>query len=232
MSLIERIEALYRWRGRQWSGSSSGVPLTYLQHALRTAQLAESDDAAEVLVAAAFLHDIGLILPARLSGDGSDVAREDAAVDFLRAGFDGRVLEPIRLQGQARRYLAALHADPEPRAPGSPSPPSAPPCGGPMPPREMQRFQAHPHAAEAVQVRRWARCARLHTHKTPPLTWYLGLLEAAMERMTPLAEAATYATGAIPLSRATGVPVTAGIASDAPFAPVTGGGRTIALALS
>jgi predicted HD phosphohydrolase len=184
MSLLERIETLYLWRGQQLSDSASGAPLTYLHHALQTAQLAEGDDAPEPLVAAAFLHDIGLLLPPRMRADGGDVPHLHRAVEFLREGFDDRVLEPVRLQGQAERYLAAAHRDRAPDLSGFRLP-TLGRSGGPMSTHEMLRFSAHPYAADAVQVRRWARCARLHVHPTPPLAWYLGLLEAVLERPMP-----------------------------------------------
>lgn len=54
--------------------------------------------------------------------------------------------------------------------------------GGPMSVGKVQAFEKLPHAADAVRLRRWEDCARRPRQRTPPLAWYVGLLEALIER--------------------------------------------------
>ena len=104
---IPDICALYeRHGGRMYSGE----PVTQLEHALQSAALAEATGADAELITAALLHDLGHLLNDQ--GDtptarGIDDAHQHFALPFLRGLFDDRVLEPIRLHVDAKRYLCA-----------------------------------------------------------------------------------------------------------------------------
>jgi predicted HD phosphohydrolase len=103
------------------------------------------------------------------------------------------VTEPIRLHVQAKRYLVSVDAayflglSPA-------SVHSLQLQGGPMSKAESQAFERLPFAREAVQLRRWDDLAKVPGHATPPLDYYLALLqdlatEASSSEGAPLAAA-------------------------------------------
>ncbi len=181
MSVIERIESLFLWRGRRAYEGEMLEPVSVLEHSLQAAQLAEWDDAGDALVIAAFLHDVGQLLPLPPGADHVDDVHELRAVSFLAEAFGAEVLEPIRLHVQAKRYLVA-------RGPGYEmqlSPASAYTLGlqgGPMMPDEASLFEELPFAADAVQLRLYDDRAKQPGKRTPPLTYFLAKVEGFTQR--------------------------------------------------
>ena len=183
MSVIERIESLLLWRGRQVYEADAEEPMSALEHALQTAQLAEWDDAEAALVAAAFVHDIGRLLPTPPDADPADDVHELRAVAFLSEGFGSSVVEPVRLHVQAKRYLVAR--DPAYRARlSATSQRSLSLQGGPMTDFEIQLFESLPHADDAVRLRLWDDLAKQPGKRTAPLEYFLAMLEP-LQRQAP-----------------------------------------------
>jgi predicted HD phosphohydrolase len=171
MTLIARIEALFLQHGRR---AHDGV--TALEHALQCAQLAEWDHAAASLVAAALLHDIGHFIVVDPYADDVDDVHELRALPLLAEGFSASVIEPVRLHVQAKRYLVATDA----AYAQSLSPASLHSLmlqGGAMGEEELRFFEDLPFARQAVQLRRWDDQAKVPGRATPPLAYYLGVLE-------------------------------------------------------
>jgi predicted HD phosphohydrolase len=185
MDVVERIESLFLSQG--WSAYEGALlePVSALEHALQTAQLAEWDDAEDSLVAAALLHDLGQLLPTPPDADPIDDVHELRAVAFLSEAFGPAVLEPVRLHVQAKRYLVAL----EPRYASLLSPASRATLvmqGGAMTPFEIQLFEELPRSRDAVCLRRWDDQAKQPGKRTAPLSWYLDRLETLLrERDQP-----------------------------------------------
>ena len=175
---IPDICALYeRHGGRMYSGE----PVTQLEHALQSAALAEAAGADAELITAALLHDLGHLLNDQ--GDtptarGIDDVHQYFALPFLRGLFDDRVLEPIRLHVDAKRYLCetrpgyhdALSAD---------SKRSLALQGGTFSAAEAAEFIARPLAPRAVELRLWDDAAKLVGQRTPPLAHFSPILAAA-----------------------------------------------------
>ena len=92
----------------------TGEPVTQLEHALQTAQLAEKAQADAALITASLLHDFG-----HLSNDmgetptlrGVDDKHQYHGVLALKGVFAEAVLNPIRLHVDAKRYLCAVDRD-------------------------------------------------------------------------------------------------------------------------
>ena len=176
------IEPLFAAKGQRMY---AGEPVTQLQHALQSAQLAEQSGADAALIVAALLHDLGHLVNDQGETPtlrGIDDRHEYVALPFLRGLFDDAVLQPIRLHVDAKRYLCArgdgkvngaqywadLSAD---------SKRSLELQGGIFSDAEAQRFIAQPHAAGAVSVRLWDDAAKVENAETPPLSHYLALAE-------------------------------------------------------
>jgi phosphonate degradation associated HDIG domain protein len=183
MSLtIEDIHRLFDTHGaRQYSGE----PVTQLQHALQTAQLAEEAGADDELVTASLLHDLGHLLNDQgetPTERGIDDAHQYFALPFLRGLFPERVLEAIKLHVDAKRYLCA-------RQPGyrealsADSKRSLVLQGGVYDETQCDRFIAQSHAEDAVQLRLWDDVAKSPEKSTPTLEHFLA--RAARCRIDP-----------------------------------------------
>ena len=166
------IEKLFRDHG---GIAYSGEPVTQLEHALQTAQLAEIEEAPIELVTAALLHDLGHLL--NLQGDspsarGIDDQHQYFAIPFLRPLFRPMVIEPIRLHVDAKRALCALEPEYY-EALSEDSKRSLTLQGGVFSKEGTQAFLDKPHARESMRVRRWDDAAKVAGAPTPPLEHYL-----------------------------------------------------------
>ncbi len=175
------LERITHWFDRHGAGSYDGgrrESVSALAHALQCAQLAERAHADAPLVVAALLHDVGHFVALDDLGDRDDMddAHELRAVAVLVRDFAPAVIEPIRLHVAAKRYLTAV----EPRYLAGLSPASMRSLaqqGGPMSRDEVGRFEARPHAQDAVRLRRWDDQAKVPGLPTPALAHYLALVD-------------------------------------------------------
>ncbi len=155
----------------------AGEPVTQLEHALQSAQLAERSGATDALITATFLHDLGHLL--NLQGDtptarGIDDTHQYFALPFLRGTFGDEVLEPIRLHVDAKRALCALERDYFDGL-SEDSRRSLKLQGGIYTAGEAEQFRARPHAGDAMKLRRWDDLAKVAGAVTPPIEHFLGI---------------------------------------------------------
>ena len=179
MDVIERIETLFLTQGHTLYEGRRAEAVTALQHALQCAQLAEWAGSPIALMAAALLHDIGHFV---VSDDHElDDAHEQRALGLLGLDFGRAVLEPIRLHVEAKRYLVAA----DPHYAGRLSPASQHSLqlqGGAMSADERRWFESLPYAEEALSLRRFDDAAKAPGQRTPPLAYYLALIEPLRQR--------------------------------------------------
>lgn len=180
MDPLQHIEALFALHGHRPYEGARREPVTMLEHALQCAQLAEWADARTTLVIAALLHDIGHFIGTDGIGDDEDDTHETRAVPLLVHAFGAAVAEPVRLHVAAKRYLVATDAAYAGTL-SSASVHSLGLQGGPMTLDERTAFDALPHAGEALMLRRWDDMAKTPGKPTPPLAWYLTLMEELRE---------------------------------------------------
>lgn len=176
MDLVGKIEALFLRRGSRLYEDGQHGGITVLAHALQCAQLAEWAHADAALVAAALLHDLGQLMDAGETDPLQPDAHEQRGLALLGTGFSPGLLEPIRLQPIARRYLSSMDARQNPQL----SPAAAhrlQQLGGRMNAEEGLLFLSRPQASAAVQLCRWDQLACHPAKRTPPLGYYLALLE-------------------------------------------------------
>ena len=186
MDVIERIERLFLTRGHTVYEGRRAESVTAQQHALQCAQIAEWAGSPGTLVAAALLHDLGhFVQNVDDELDDNDDTHEERALGLLSLDFGRAVLEPIRLHVQAKRYLVAV----DPHYAGQLSPASQHSLrlqGGPMNPDEQRWFEGLPYADETLSLRRWDDAAKTPGQRTPPLAYYLGMLDPLRQRrVTP-----------------------------------------------
>ena len=175
--ILDRIDHWFALHGATSYEGHRHESVSALNHALQCAQLAEDARADARLVAAALLHDVGHFVAIDDIGEMDDVddVHELRGVAVLVRDFPPAVLEPIRLHVAAKRYLTAV----EPAYLRGLSPASVHSLaqqGGPMSAAEAARFEALPFADDAVRLRRWDDLAKMPGRQTPPLAYYLALL--------------------------------------------------------
>ncbi|MEO5670355.1 MAG: phosphonate degradation HD-domain oxygenase [Ramlibacter sp.] len=172
MLSLDDIAQLFASRGGE---QYAGEAVTQLEHALQCAQLAEQQDADDVLVTAALLHDLGHLLHdlgETPSLQGIDDIHQYRALPFLRGLLVDAVLDPIKLHVDAKRYLCATRpgyfaalSDDSKRSLGL--------QGGIFNEGQAQAFMAQNGAADAVRLRVWDDLAKAAGLPTPPLAHYL-----------------------------------------------------------
>ena len=153
--------------------------VTEREHALQCAAVAAADVAADALVAAALLHDVGhLVLGDNRPLDvplGHDQGHDRAGADLLGRWFGPAVVEPVRLHVAAKRYLVTVDPTYGARLSAS-SERSLAVQGGPMSRDEIEAFKASPWWADAVALRRWDDEAKVAGRPVPPLDDWVPLL--------------------------------------------------------
>lgn len=179
MTVVDEIFRTFRERG---DGAYLGEPVSISEHSLQTALAAERDGAHPTLVAAALLHDYGHLihdLAEDSARHGVDTRHEEVAHAFLAEHFGPGVVEPIRMHVAAKRYLCAV----DPSYPAQLSPASLLSLelqGGAYGDGEARAFEASPHAADAVRLRRYDDVGKEAGASTPELEHYRPLLEAVL----------------------------------------------------
>jgi [1-hydroxy-2-(trimethylamino)ethyl]phosphonate dioxygenase len=176
VSAADEILALYATRG---AAAYFGERVSMSEHALQAAHFAQVAGAAETLVLAALLHDVGHLIepvPDELEDWTRDAQHEELGARWLARRFPREVCEPVRLHVPAKRYLCAT--DPAYRALLSPaSVHTLALQGGAMSAAEVARFEAEPFAGDAVRVRRWDDQGKFASLVTPGLRDYRALIE-------------------------------------------------------
>jgi phosphonate degradation associated HDIG domain protein len=172
---LDEVLALYE----RWGAERYDEELSQLSHALQTAELALGAGAADALVAAALLHDVGHLLELADGGgtrDGTvDLRHEVRGAAYLATLFPPAVTAPIALHVRAKRYLVAV----EPGyaallSPGSTA--SLARQGGVLDAAEVHAFEANRGWSDAVALRRWDDHGKAEDVVVPDLASYRPLL--------------------------------------------------------
>jgi phosphonate degradation associated HDIG domain protein len=180
MSTIDEIRAAFAKRGHE--GYGEGV--SQLEHALQCAVFAERAGAAEPLIVATLLHDIGHMLhdlPEDIADSGIDTEHESLGSAWLSQHFGPEVSEPVRLHVAAKRYLSANEAgyyDVLSEA----SKLSLKLQGGPMSPQEQAKFGAERFFKDAVSLRRWDDEGKVVGMETPDLGYFEPMIQRSLRR--------------------------------------------------
>lgn len=167
---VDDVLALYR----RWGHEHYDEDLAQLDHALQTAALAAAAGAADAVVAAALLHDVGHLLARR----GDPPAPHEAAGPAYLAGlFPAAVTDPIARHVEAKRYLCAIEPGYAAGLSGG-STRSLRRQGGAHSPAEAAAFEAAPGWTDAVALRRWDDAGKVDGLAVPGLAAYEPLLRA------------------------------------------------------
>jgi gamma-butyrobetaine dioxygenase len=161
-----------------------GEEVSQLAHALQCATFAQQDGAADSLVAAALLHDIGHLVNPKdegASARGIDAAHEKVGAAYLARWFGPAVTAPVAQHVAAKRYLCQAEDGYFGRL-SEESVRSLAVQGGPFTVQQASDFLARPHAAAAIALRRWDELAKDPEMRTPNLEDFRPVLERAEHR--------------------------------------------------
>ena len=164
--LIALMRAMFEGEGLR---DYLGEDVSMAQHMLQAAGLARAAGAADHLVVAALVHDIGHftgVISGRELMAGKENHHDDAGADWLAGWFGPEVTEPVRLHVAAKRYLCAV----DPAYIGELSDASVYTLklqGGPMTDAEQKAFEGSPYFSDAVALRRWDDMAKDANARTP-----------------------------------------------------------------
>jgi len=178
------VEFILDLFARQGATEYMGEAVTMSQHMEQTAACAIADDAADDLVIAALLHDIGHFIgehPIDALEKGDDNYHEEVGANYLQNYFAPSISEPVRLHVSAKRYLCATDADYLGRLSDA-SINSLKVQGGPMNAAEVKTFEANPHHLAAVKLRRYDDDGKVAGLTINPVTSYRQTLESLVVR--------------------------------------------------
>ena len=175
---METIQNLFAQSG---DDAYFGEPVTQLEHALQCAQLAEQAGADDETVVAAFLHDIGHLLPPELAGGYMDgygtVDHERLGADYLRErGFSEKVAQLIEHHVNAKRYLVFKNPNYFARL-SEASLRTLEFQGGPMSAGEALAFETNPYFKGILLLRTWDEQAKIPHLPTPGIEYYVAMSE-------------------------------------------------------
>ncbi len=179
---IETIVEILETRGPNRYGSEA---VSQLDHALQCAQIAADAGESKELVVSALLHDLGHMINVDSSQRAAfnatvqerfDDLHQLHAVSFLRGTFSERILAPIRMHVDAKRYLCAIDFNYwKNLTPASKY--SLELQGGTFDATEAKQFSAKPHALRAVSLRRFDDQAKKPGIRTESLEFFSRLLD-------------------------------------------------------
>lgn len=176
MKVFDEIAGLFNRHG---GDAYFGEAVTQVEHALQAAHFAAEARAPDELVLAALLHDVGHLLqavPDDIADWHTDARHEVEGGAWLAQRFPRGISDPVRLHVPAKRYLCAT----DPGYVAMLSDASIVTLrlqGGPMSAAEIEKFEAEPFHAQAVQVRRCDDRGKIAGLKTRGLDDYRLLLE-------------------------------------------------------
>lgn len=169
--IITEILTLFKTNGGSMYG---GEEVTQLEHALQAATFAKENNAADALITAALLHDIGHLLhdlPDDASDNGIDDVHEALAANYLAEHFVPAVVAPVNLHVAAKRYLCAVDPTYYDTL-SAPSKTSLTFQGGIMNPTEVADFEQNPFYQDAITLRKWDDMAKDPTMKTEAIDFF------------------------------------------------------------
>jgi phosphonate degradation associated HDIG domain protein len=176
--VIDEIREIFLSQGDE---DYYGEPVSQFEHAAQAAILAEKSGFDKEVQIAAFLHDIGHLLPAASEGELMDnYGRKDhegVAADWLRnRGFSEKIAILVENHVNAKRYLC--YANPAYfHNLSDASRQTLTFQGGKMEQAEAEAFENNPYFDIIIRMRRWDEAAKVENQQLPDLDHFLQMCE-------------------------------------------------------
>ncbi|GAB3516091.1 HD domain-containing protein [Emticicia fontis] len=176
--VIDEIREIFLSQGDE---EYYGEPVSQYEHAAQSAILAEKSGFDEDVQIAAFLHDIGHLLPAaseeELMANYGRKDHEGVAADWLRdRGFSEKIAVLVENHVNAKRYLCYAN----PSYYNNLSEASRQTLefqGGKMEKEEAEAFEKNIYFDVIIRMRRWDEAAKVEHQQLPDLDHFLKICE-------------------------------------------------------
>lgn len=185
-SAPEQIMELFKKHGHIVYGEVMSV----LSHSVQAGEHARQQGLDEELILAAFLHDIGHLVPLeqeeayqRMGEFGMEAHDKWGEVFLREAGFSDRLLATVRNHVDAKRYLCATEANYYDQLSDA-SKETLRYQGGPFSEQEAQQFASGPFFAESITIRKIDELAKEEQFEVTATHWvyYEDLLRKTMDQ--------------------------------------------------
>ncbi|MCY7350124.1 MAG: HD domain-containing protein [Cytophagaceae bacterium] len=169
---VETVFGLYAAYGAE---EYVGEPVSLLEHMGQAAQLAEAEGYDEEVVLAAFLHDVGHLLPQQ-TGENMDgyghLSHEKIGAAYLRQnGFSEKITRLVLMHVQAKRYLCFRFSEYYQKL-SEASRQTLVFQGGVMSEDEATAYQQAPYFTLSLKMREWDEAAKETELPLPKLGKY------------------------------------------------------------
>lgn len=155
-----------------------GEPVSQIEHAAQSAELAEQNGEEEEVILAAFFHDIGHLCEQDEDMNSYGKMRhEKIGADYLRtSGFSEKVARLVENHVQAKRYLCAVKPEYY-RKLSEASKKTLEFQGGVMTQAEVNAFERDPLFHLSIKMRAWDEAAKEENKPLPDLKVYRAMAE-------------------------------------------------------
>ena len=183
-SPIVEIRQLFESQGNE---QYYGEDVSQFEHAAQSADLARKGNFDKEVQAAAFLHDVGHLMPTEMEAELMEIYgrkdHEEVAADWLRErGFPEKVGVLVANHVNAKRYLT--HKNPKYfTGLSEASRKTLAFQGGPMQAEEAAAFEQNPYFELIIQMRRWDEAAKVTGLTLSPLAHYLAICQSVLSRV-------------------------------------------------
>ena len=154
-----------------------GEELTMSEHMIQTAMLAEKNRCTNDLICSSLLHDYGHFVledPNQLMSNHIDGNHETIGANYLKEYFSNKIIEPILLHVDAKKYLARNKKYFDDLSEASKI--SLKLQGGIMSDNEAKKFEKNKNYKNAIKLRRFDEGAKRQNIKTKDIKDYKKLL--------------------------------------------------------
>jgi len=154
-----------------------GEGLTMAEHMIQTAMLAEKNNCSDDLICSSLLHDYGHFVledPNQLVSDHIDGNHEIICANYLKTFFSNKIIEPILLHVDAKKYLARNKKYFNSLSEASKV--SLKLQGGIMSNNEAEQFEQNKNYKNAIKLRRFDEDAKKQNIKIKKIEDYKELL--------------------------------------------------------
>ena len=170
-STVDNIFELYAMHGAE---EYAGEKVSQLEHMCQAAMMAMQEGYDDEVILAAFLHDLGHLLPQvhGTMGDYGMIDHEKMGADYLsKLGFSDRLCRLIASHVNAKRYLTwkdRVYYDQLSEA----SKKTLEYQGGSMQETEAKQFESDPLFELYIKMRRWDEAAKVEHQPVPDLSLF------------------------------------------------------------
>ena len=183
-NIIQNVFNLYDKHGAE---EYAGEKVSQQEHMVQAAQLAMQEGYDDEVVLAAFLHDVGHLLPIHDESESMDgygtIDHEKVGAEYLRRnGFSEKLCKLIVSHVNAKRYLTYKFADYYNQLSDA-SKKTLEYQGGRMEEAEAKQFEADPLFDLYIRMRRWDEAAKMQQQPLPDLLLFKEIATRHLEKM-------------------------------------------------